>query len=104
MSRLYSEEPVLPEVEATGLLIHDPERRELRQVLDTFLTATHMEELRRSFYVALGTLNDAEARSVKRFLIEVLRDKTDRTKVRLRHSNVGLDYLGKNRSSLPSAS
>ncbi|HHW17736.1 MAG TPA: helix-turn-helix transcriptional regulator [Firmicutes bacterium] len=76
LSRLYSEEPVLPEVEAPGPLIHDPERKELQQVLDTFLIVTHMDELRRSFYVALGTLNDTEARSVKGFLKEVLRDMT----------------------------
>lgn len=76
VSRLYSEEPVLPEVEGPGILLQDPERQELRQVLDAFLTATHMQELRRSFYVALGSLNDTEARSVKHFLMEVLRDMT----------------------------
>lgn len=73
LSRLYSEEPAPADAQA-ATPERDPERTELRHVVDSFLHATNMDELRRSFYLALGTLSDSEARSVKGFLMEILRD------------------------------
>jgi len=71
MAHLYSEEIPLTFSE-DGTFLANPDRTELKAVIENFLTKTHLQDFRVPFYVALSTLGDNEARTLKRFFLEVL--------------------------------
>lgn len=73
ISRLYADPSEITESSWMPAPSHwSPRRRELRDVVDTFLQQTNLEEYQGAFYEAMGLLDDTQATSVHQYLSDVL--------------------------------
>ncbi|MEX0974694.1 MAG: tetratricopeptide repeat protein [Bacillota bacterium] len=72
LSQLYSEGFGTSALTPDPIFVEDPDRKETIRTVDMFLSSTHLDGARPSFYVALAGLSDRDARTVRSFLSAVL--------------------------------
>lgn len=72
LSQLYSEEFGSAVFSAGPIFVEDPDRVDTVRLIETFLSAIHLEGARPAFYSVLAGFSDRDARTVRSFLSGVL--------------------------------
>lgn len=73
MSQLYAEFPAFSDNDDTQAYTEDPLRAEVKGVIDAFIQRANLYSKQIPFYLALASLSDQEARSVRKYLTMVLK-------------------------------
>lgn len=74
LSQLYSEDMCFKETWDSVPLYEDPQRLELKDLINAFIDKTNLENRRTSFFLAISMLNDQDVRSVKYYFSRVLEE------------------------------
>jgi len=80
LSQLYSEDMYFKETWDSVPLYEDPQRLELKDLINTFIDRINLENRRTSFFLAVSMLNDRDVRSVKYYFSKVLQEFEEQDK------------------------
>ncbi|HHY11645.1 MAG TPA: helix-turn-helix domain-containing protein [Firmicutes bacterium] len=90
ISQLYSEVPTFSDTDNMQIYPEDPLRAETKGIVDAFIENTNLHSKEIPFYLALATLSDHEARSIKKYFTRVLENfaKSDSQQSKHREFNL----------------